>query len=357
MGEKLNLLVTSSFVSGRFEPLVPYANLYFLDELDDEELDTLLPSIDSILVQTWWPESLTRERISRMSRLKFVQSGMAGVNHIPFNHLGARVIVSSNAGGFSAGVAEYALALALAGAKRIVKFDLALRGGEFVQSRWGELVREILPLNGRTLGILGYGGIGRAVGSMGRAIGMNVIAFSRRAEAEATGGTGGKEQQRQEEAGLAAAEEEGRVAVAKLFQGREGMMHVLSMSDVMVIALPLSKLTVGLLGAPEFAAMKRDATLVNVARAEIVEEEALYNHLVKYPRFTYATDVWQIKRGKETYSSKFPFMKLPNFIGTPHVAGGTAAITGEPGRRAVENTVRFLKGEAPLNIVDPSEYN
>jgi D-3-phosphoglycerate dehydrogenase / 2-oxoglutarate reductase len=335
MVEKPNLLVTSSFVGGRFESLLAHANVYFLDELDDKELDALLPSIDCILVQTWWPDSLVPKRISRMSRLRFVQSGMAGVNHIPFSSLGPRVIVSSNAGGFSAGVAEYAFAMMLTGVKRVVKFDLALRGGQFDQSQWGEMVREILPLSGRTLGILGYGGIGRAVGSMGRAIGMNVMAFSRHAEAAARGREG-----------------EG----VKVMQGREGMLRVLGMSDAMVIALPLSKLTIGLLRAPEFAAMKRDATLVNVARAEIVDEEALYDHLVKCPRFIYATDVWQIVRGKETYSSKFPLLKLPNFIGTPHVAGGSSALTGEPGRSAVENMLRFLKGEEPLNIVDPSEY-
>ena len=66
--------------------------------------------------------------------------------------------------------------------------------------------------------------------------------------------------------------------------------------------------------------------------------------------------MWQIKRGKETYSSKFPLLKLSNFIGTPHVAGGSSVLTGEPGKTAVENLVRFLRGEAPHNVVDPSEY-
>ena len=96
--------------------------------------------------------------------------------------------------------------------------------------------------------------------------------------------------------------------------------------------------------------------MVNVARAEIVDEEAIYRHLVKFPQFTYATDVWQIKRGKETYASKFPLLKLPNFIGTPHVAGGSSALTGEPGKAAVENLMLFLRGEPPKNVVDPSEY-
>ena len=264
-----------------------------------------------------------------MSRLRFIQSGMAGVNHIPFKHLGKRVMVSSNAGGFSTGVAEFAIALLLAAAKRVVKLDNQLRTGGFDPAEWGSLFREVVLLRGRTLGILGYGGIGRAVGSMGRALGMNAVAFSRHPSTETD---------------------------VQMFHGEEGLLRVLRRSDAVVIALPLSKLTVGLVGASELGAMKTDAILVNVARAEIVDEEALYRHLLKHPQFTYATDVWQIERGMETYSSKFPLLKLPNFIGTPHVAGGSSALTGEPGRNAAENVLRFLKGEAPQNVVDPSEY-
>src|SRR5574340_751760 len=140
MGEKPNLLVTDSHRNGSLDALLPYAKIHWLDDLDEKELDQLLPSIDCILVLAWWPDSLTPERISRMGRLRFVQSGMAGVNHIPFKHLGKRVMVSSNAGGFSAGVAEFALALMLAAAKRVVKLDHALRTGEFDPAQWGHLV-------------------------------------------------------------------------------------------------------------------------------------------------------------------------------------------------------------------------
>src|SRR5712692_6885661 len=159
MGEKPNLLVTNSHVAERPDNLGSRAKVYWLDDLDEKELDRLLPSIDAVLVQTWWPDSLTPERISRMSRLRFIQSGWAGVNHIPFRHLGKRVTVSSNAGGFSAGVAEFALALLLAAAKRVVKLDRVLRTGEFEPAHVDDLAREIVQLSGRTLGILGYGGI------------------------------------------------------------------------------------------------------------------------------------------------------------------------------------------------------
>jgi D-3-phosphoglycerate dehydrogenase / 2-oxoglutarate reductase len=329
VAEKLNVLVTGSAAWARSERLAPYANVLWLDQLGEAEVDRVLPSVDAILVQTWWPERLTPGRVSRMARLRFIQSGMAGVNHIPFNLLGKRVMVSSNAGGFSVGVAEFAIALLLAAAKRVVKLDYALRTGGFEPGAVGHLFREVVVLRGRTLGILGYGGIGQAAGSIGKALGMNVIAYSRHASPDRD---------------------------VQVFRGGEGLLRVLRKSDAVVIALPLSKLTLGLIGASELSAMKDGAILVNVARAEIVDEQAVYKHLLEHREFTYATDVWQIKRGKETYSSQFPLLKLPNFIGTPHVAGGSSAVTGEPGNAAVENLMRYLRGEQPQNVVDPSEY-
>jgi D-3-phosphoglycerate dehydrogenase len=329
LSDKPNLLVAGTLPPGSQADLSHCANVISLDRLTEEELERCLPKIDAVVVQTWWPEALTPERIERMTKLRFVQSGMAGVNHIPFKNFGRRVIVSSNAGGFSTGVAEFALALMLAATKKVVKLDDDLRAGEFDESKLPSTYREVVILKGRTIGILGYGGIGKSVGSMARALGMNVIAFSRHSEARSG---------------------------VRVYHGGQGLLSVLKKSDVVLISLPLSKLTVGLLGATELGAMKADAVLVNVARAEIVDEEAMYDHLVKNPRFTYATDVWRIERGKETYSSRFPVLKLPNFIGTPHVAGGSSAVTGDPGKAAVENLLRYLRGEAPHNVVDPSEY-
>lgn len=329
VGEKPNLLVTNSFVNGKLDGLRAYADLHSLQALDAKALDDFLPSVDCIFVQAAWPDSLTPERVSRMTRLRFIQSGWAGVNHIPFKHLGKRVMVCSNAGGFSVGVAEFALALVLSAAKRVVKLDSEMRGGAFDPADWAQLSREVVVLSGRTLGIIGYGAIGKAVGRMGRALGMNVIAYSRHASPERD---------------------------VQTFHGGDGLLRLLGKSDVAVIALPLSKLTVSLIGGAELAAMKDNAILVNIARAEIVDEEALYRHLGERPQFVYATDVWQIKRGNETFTSKFPLVKLPNFIGTPHVAGGSASLTGEPGKVAVENLLRYLKGQAPQNVVDPSEY-
>ena len=102
--------------------------------------------------------------------------------------------------------------------------------------------------------------------------------------------------------------------------------------------------------------MKREAILANVGRAEVVDEGAVYRHLVANRKFIYATDVWWTKDGKELYAPELPFLELENFIGTPHVSGPSAAVTSAPQRRAVKNVLRFLGGEEPLNMVDRSEY-
>jgi phosphoglycerate dehydrogenase-like enzyme len=102
--------------------------------------------------------------------------------------------------------------------------------------------------------------------------------------------------------------------------------------------------------------MKPNAVLVNVARAEIVDEAAIYKHLRENPSFTYATDVWNLVDGAESYSAGVPLLKLDNFIGTPHVSCPSASASGEPMRLAIENLLRYLRGEQPKNVVDRSEY-
>ncbi|MDA4134481.1 MAG: 2-hydroxyacid dehydrogenase [Thaumarchaeota archaeon] len=324
----VKLLLGPSFPEEEIELLREHAQVLLLSEMGDGDLDAVLPKIDCLLVH-FWPERLDAARVSKMTRLSLVQTGLAGVNHIPFGALRKTAVVCSNAGGFSDEVGEHAWGLLLAAAKRVVKFDAAMRRKGFKAAPALELGRDILVLKGRTLGIVGYGGIGRKVAQLGRAFGMNVVAFSR-----------------------SRTKEPGIVSV----RGRSGLERVLRESDAAVIALPLTKSTRGMIGEEEISMMKPGAILVNVARAEIVDEGAIYRRLVADGKFVYATDVWWMKEGKESYAPELPFLKLENFIGTPHVSGPSAAVTSAPQRRAVKNLLRFLGGEEPLNVVDGSEY-
>ncbi len=325
---KPNLLITTDVVDKRsIETLSKYARVFTSTGLDEASLIQLLPSIDILLV-FFWPSFLTPENLSRMTKLKLIQSILAGVNHIPFAQLDKKVVVCSNAGAYSDEVAEYAWALLFSAAKRIVDFHNAVKTEQWTLRRTlGG--KEVTILEERTLGILGYGGIGSAVAQIGKGFSMKIYAFSRKLVRERG---------------------------VRSFQGDKGLLTVLAESDAVIVSLPLTELTNKIIGAEKLATMKRDAILVNIARGELVDETALYEHLKANPDFRYATDVWWYREGKESLKTTHPFFELPNFIGTPHVSGPSGLATGKPARFAVENVIRFLRGLKPRNIVNPAEY-
>src|SRR5467141_1898945 len=324
-----NLLIGTDVVDEKnVKILSRYSRVYKLVDLAEAGLDELLPSIDSLLVFSW-PRQLTSDRLGRMTSLRFIQSILAGVNHIPFASLNTNAIVSSNAGAYSDEVAEYALALLLSAAKRVVELHVSLRDQKWTLKRTLDEGSEITVLREKVLGILGFGGIGSVVGRISKGFGMQIYAYSRKKPA-AKG--------------------------VKFFTEPSGLSELLKKSDGVVLALPLTSQSARIMNAERLSEMKKDGILVNVARGELVDEKAMYEHLVSNPNFRYATDVWWYRENRESLKTDFPFLSLPNFIGTPHVSGPSGLATGRPVRLAVENTIRFLRGLKPRNIVNREDY-
>ncbi len=324
-----NVLVCTDVVDYKsIRALSRYSKVDKLADLTEDSLDEVLPSIDCLLVFSW-PNQLTSDRLRKMISLRFIQSILAGVNHIPFASLNKSVIVSSNAGAYSDEVAEYALALLLSAAKRVVELHVSLRDQKWTLKRTLDEGSEITVLREKVLGILGFGGIGRVVGRIAAGFGMQIYAYSRNKSA---------------------------VKGVKFFSGPSGLSELLKKSDGVVLALPLTSQTARIMNAQRLSEMKKDGILVNVARGELVDEKAMYQHLVSNPNFRYATDVWWYRENRESLKTDFPFLSLRNFIGTPHVSGPSGLATGQPVKLAVENTIRYLKGLRPRNIVDPEEY-
>jgi len=325
---KPNLLITTDVVDpGNIRTLSKYARVFSSTALDEASLSQLLPSIDILLV-FFWPSFLNPENLSRMSNLRLIQSILAGVNHIPFAQLAKKVVVCSNAGAYSDEVAEYAWSLLLSAAKRIVDFHNAVKTDQWTLRRTlGG--RDVTILEDKTLGILGYGGIGSAVARIGKGFSMKICAFSRKPVRERG---------------------------VRSFQGDKGLLRVLAQSDAVIVSLPLTRFTDKMIDADKLAMMKKDAILVNIARGELVDEAALHEHLKTNPDFRYATDVWWYRDGKESLKTSHPFFELSNFTGTPHVSGSSGLATGKPAKFAVENVTRFLRGLKPKNIINPAEY-
>jgi len=276
-----SLLITADVVDDKsVKILSKFSKVYKLAELGEDRLDEILSSIDCLLVFSW-PSQLTVQRLQRMTSLRFIQSILAGVNHVPFASLSERIIVSSNAGAYSDEVAEYAWALLLSAAKRVVELHVALREQRWTLRRTLDEGSEITVLREKVLGILGFGGIGTVVGRIAKGFGMQVYAFSRKKSAS-------KE--------------------VKFFTGTSGLTHLLERSDAVVLALPLTSQTARIINAERLSEMKKDAILVNIARGELVDEKAMYEHLVGNPNFRYATDVWWYRESRESLKTDYPFL-------------------------------------------------
>jgi phosphoglycerate dehydrogenase-like enzyme len=255
----------------------------------------------------------------------FVQLFSAGVDDVPFAKVPADVVVAGNAGGWAEPMAEHVLAMVLAFAKRLSIEHEQLRRGVFDNK--SVPTRE---LRGATCAVIGFGGTGQAVASLMRPLGMRVLAVN----------------------------SSGTTAAPVDFIGTlADLERVLRAADVVVLTLPLTVATRGLIGARELGWMREDAILVNVARGPIVDEAALYRHLREHPRFCAGLDVWWDEPFPDgRFRVAHPFLELPNVLGSPHNSGIVDGWRELGLRRAAGNVRRHLLGEPLAGRVDRAAY-
>ena len=254
---------------------------------------------------------------------KLLQFYSAGVDFLPLKQLPEALPIAGNGGAFAEPMAEHGLAMALAGGKRLAVEHEKMKTGEFNQ-----FVRNKLFLGG-VAGIVGFGGIGVAMAKLFKAIGMQVHAINRRGATDEP---------------------------VDWIGGTDDLDTLLAASDVVVLSLPLSQTTEKLFDARRFALMKPDAILVNLARGEIIDEDALYDHLVACPTFVACIDAWWVEPVRHgAFSMKRPFLDLPNVIGSPHNSASVGVWRHMVVRRAVENCARALQGETPWHLIRPEE--
>jgi len=268
----------------------------------------------------------TREMAAAAGRLKLVQVPGAGLDRIDRSALAASTALA-NVYGHEVGIAEYALGAMLALTRQFGRLDAALRRGTW-DSQWAVGVPPPPPwpeLAGKTLGILGYGHIGQALARRARAFDMTVLATRRTPVPDA----------------------------GVLVRGPDALDDVLARADYVVITLPLSAETRGLLGARELGRMKRGAILVNVARAEIVDEDALYQALAGGTLAGAALDVWYRYPTtiEPTPPARRPFHELSNVLMTPHVSGWTEGMLEARAGMIAGNIERVARGEPPQNLI------
>jgi phosphoglycerate dehydrogenase-like enzyme len=243
----------------------------------------------------------------RAPALRWVQLHLAGVEDVLRHPLFATDVRFSTLSGVHAvAMAEYVFATLLALRHRVPTMLEWQQRGEWPpdSDRWRLFVPE--PLWGRTLAVLGYGSIGRQVARVARAFGMRVLAVQR-----------GTDRGDRGFAVAGAGDPEG--VLADGFFPPTALHEVLAQSDVVVLSMPLTDQTRGLIDAHALRAMKPSAVLVNVARGALCDEDALVAALHDGTISGAVLDVF----GREPLPTGHPLWRVPNAVLSPHVAGFT----------------------------------
>jgi len=297
------------------------AEILFVTSLEETSLIKEVRDVDGIIIRA--NGKVSRKLMESAPKLKVIGRHGVGVENIDLEaatEKGIWVVSTPDANDIS--VAEHFFGLALILSKMLKKADAALREGRF-EARYQYIGRE---LHGKTLGILGFGRIGRAVGRIGhKGFDMKVLYY------DAVRYQGMEEEIKAEKVSLE---------------------ELLTQSDYISINLPMLPVTKGLLKGREFKLMKPLAYIINLARGPIWDEKALYVALKEGKIAGAASDVYEV----EPAAKEHPLFQLENFVGTPHMA----AHTHEALRRmslVAEDVIRVLEGQTPLHPVNQPGLN
>lgn len=301
------------------------ASVSFLADQEEELRKELLTNADA-LVSFFFNREVRKDEYPLLDRLQLLQTISTGVDYLPFSEIPENVIIACNAGGWSYQIAEHTVAMIMALYRRFIPQHNKLSEGDF--SRNGYMLRN---LRGKTVGVIGYGSIGKDIVQLLKPFDVNVMAINT----------------------------SGRTPDDVDFIGTlDDLGHVLEKADIIVLTLPLTRHTRGLVGKKELESMKKDATLINVARAPLLDEKALYDHLNTHPDFLAGIDVWweEPSWSDSDFRLNYPFFDLSNFLGSPHNSNYVKDAFVDAVTSAAVNVKAFLEGGQVRGIIERKDY-
>jgi phosphoglycerate dehydrogenase-like enzyme len=289
---------------------------YRLLELQDvEQIEHRIEEADAL--HAYPPLKVTAPMIARARCLKVIAAAGSGVDHIAVDAAReAGIVVTHAVGAGALSVAEHAIGHMLCLAKRLVELDRAVREGRFDQrhdNRYEEL-------SGRTLAIVGFGAIGRALARIAaRGFDMDVIAVTR--------------------SGAPVSDEHVRRTLP--------LHEALAAADIVSVHTPLTPATRGLIGRHELARMQPGAWLIDTSRGGVVDAQALYEALSQGRLAGAALDVFD----PEPPPQDLPLLGLPNVVVSPHCAGITRGAYRRLSLAAAADIDHALRGLRPPGLV------
>jgi phosphoglycerate dehydrogenase-like enzyme len=295
--------------------------------LDAEELAAVDPTAYDVLVCS----SASAEQLAAMTSLRLVHVTGAGVDKIALDALPGNVKLA-NTFHHGRSIAEHVVMVSMMLLRGVLDADAQMRRGV-----WSNVIVDHDHafggvLGGRTLGLVGFGEIGTAVARAGAALGMRVRAIRRDPSAPLPDD----------------------LADHVDWVGTDGQLHsLLAASDVVVVTVPLSDATRGLIDSAALAAMKPSAILVNVARGPIVDEAALHRALVEGRIGGAGIDVWwrNPRDPDRPPPSHLDFTGLPNVVLTPHQSGHTEEVFAGRAGDITDNVDALAENRPLRNVV------
>jgi phosphoglycerate dehydrogenase-like enzyme len=262
---------------------------------------------------------LLRQVFAMAPKVRWVHSRAAGLDNLLYPELvESPVPLTNGTGVFSQSLGEFALGAILYFAKdfrRMIRNQMA--------GRWEQF--DITEISGQTVGIVGYGDIGRAVATRVRAMGMRVLAVKRHGPPLYNVDP-----------------------LVDQIYSPENRVEMISRCDYIVASAPLTPETRGMIGEAEFAAMKPSAVAINVGRGPVIDEDAMLKALTAGRIKGAGLDVFT----HEPLPEGHPFYRLENVLLSPHCADHTADWLEQAMRFFLENFERFRKGEPLRNVVN-----
>ncbi|HIG51013.1 MAG TPA: D-2-hydroxyacid dehydrogenase [Candidatus Marinimicrobia bacterium] len=293
------------------------SGLEFVHIPTDEKLTKMIPELDILTTYHIKETSFS----NAIAQLKWIHFGVAGLEHSLFPKLLKSKTTITNASGVHAGpVSEFVISTILYFAKRFKDCY------EFIQTtnwtQW-EVAKQMVQLKGKTIGIIGFGSLGKAIAKKAKAFDMKVIA-TRRLQKKV----------------------EHKKTVDELIPV-SNLSHLLKNSDFVVIACPLTPVTKNMIGKRELSEMKSTAFIINIARGEIINEAALINALQNKTLAGAALDVFE----KEPLPKESPLFALDNVFLSPHISGNFPEYQHDVMVQFANNLNRYLAGKDLKNRV------
>lgn len=268
--------------------------------------------------------------------LKWIQLLSAGADRALNGPLrDASLPVTTASGIHATPIAEYVIASMLAYSHRL---HVAMRAQ--LKRQWirqGEFMATMDELRGKTLGVLGYGSIGRETARIAQALGLRVLALKRHPDSRADPGWVPK----------GVGDPDG--LIPERFYGPAERQAILAESDYLAVTLPLTAETRRFLGAQEIAAIKPAAYIVNIGRGEVIDQAALVEALTAKRIGGAGLDVFE----REPLEPESPLWQLDNVILTPHISGANRGYMDKACELFAENLRRFCARRPLLNRIDP----